>query len=313
MWKQTNRFSRQYWQRMAILVVVGFVAGAIFLLIRFAQLQLDAFVIPHRNTNIGMPDEVDRPYKDVTLTTRDGLNIAGWYIPGTQPKAVILVHGIDANRRAVLPEASVLADAGYHLLLIDLRGHGESEGNTATYGYREAWDVQAAIDFLDTLPEVEHIGALGTSYGGAAVVRAAALDSRLKAIVIESSFSSLSAAAEDAFDDMSIFPKWPFAPLFITLAERRVGVQIGQVDSARDLAALQRFQAIMIIHGTEDTLFPPHHAQKMYAAARKPKTLWMIEGLGHGNPVVDRREEFEARVIPFFEKAFVASGANGSS
>jgi dipeptidyl aminopeptidase/acylaminoacyl peptidase len=301
--KQAERFSRRYWLRLIIFAVVSSSVAGFFLLIHLIQLQLEAFVTPIRRTSVGTPAELGYSYQAITLTTADGLKIAGWYGAGTRPYAVIVVHGIDGNHAAVLPEARVLAQAGYHLLMIDLRAHGHSEGNEATYGYREAWDVLAAVDYLDTLPEIEQIGALGTSYGGAAVVRAAAIDARLKAIVIQSSYSSLSDAFEDAFDDRSIFPKWPFAPLFKTLVERRVGLEISQIDSTRDLATLQG-QAVMIIHGTNDHLFPLHHAQKMYAAAQEPKELWIIESFGHGNPVIDHEEEFTARVIPFFEQAF---------
>ena len=298
-----TRFSRRYWLRLIVFTVIISSVAALFLLIYFIQLQVEAFVTPGRRTNIGQPEQLNRPYKDVTLTTADGLRISGWYVSGTRPHAVILVHGIGANRQAVLPEGVLLAHAGYHLLLIDLRGHGLSEGNQATYGYREAWDVQAAIDYLDALPEIEHIGALGTSYGGAAVARAAAIDSRLEAVVIEGSYSSLPDAVEDSFEQRSMFPKWPFAPLLVALAERRVGIKISQVDSARDLATIHP-RAVMIIHGAEDGLFPLHHALKMYEAAQEPKTLWVIEGFGHGNPAVGREVEFGAKVIPFFEDAF---------
>jgi dipeptidyl aminopeptidase/acylaminoacyl peptidase len=206
---------------------------------------------------------------------------------------------------AVLPEAKILAEAGYHLLLIDLRGHGQSEGETATYGYWEALDVQAAVDYLAVLPEVEQIGALGTSYGGAAVARAAARDHRIEAVVIESSFSSLPAAVEDAFDDVSIFPQWPFAPLIVSIAERKVGLKIDQVDPARDLGTLHP-RPVFIIHGTNDRLFPLYHAHKMYESAQEPKALWIIEGLGHSNPVIGREEAYRQRVVTFFETAFSA-------
>ncbi len=301
---KSDRFLHRYWVRLGIFAVILSTVAAIFLLAHFVRLQLNVFVTPQRQTNVGTPAELERPYEDVTLTAADGLQIAGWHIAGTKPYAVIMVHGIDTNRRAVLPEAGILAEAGYHLLLIDLRAHGQSEGNQATYGYREALDVQAAVEYLDAQPDIEQIGALGTSYGGSAVVRAAAIDPRLRAIVIESSFSSLSDAVEDGFDDLSIFPKWPFAPLFVALAERQIGLNISQVDSTRDLASLQPNQTVMIIHGSEDRLFPLHQAQKMYAAAHEPKTMWVIEGLGHGNPVHYDAVEFKARVVPFFEQSF---------
>jgi dipeptidyl aminopeptidase/acylaminoacyl peptidase len=300
---KTPKNRRQYWLRLAVFTATVSTLAAIFLLVRFIQLQIEAFVTPHRYPNIGVPTLIDQPYEDIILTTGDGLKISGWYIPGRQPNAIILVHGIDANRTAILPEAAVLAEAGYHLVLIDLRAHGQSEGNEATYGYREALDVQAAIDYLDARPEIEQIGALGVSYGGAAVARAAAIDSRLRAVAIENSYSSLPDAVEDAFDDRSIFPKWPFAPLLVALTERRVGLEISQVNSARDLATIHP-RPVLIIHGADDPLFPLHHAQKMYEAAKEPKELWLIEGLGHGSPVIGREAEFKERVVTFFENAF---------
>jgi len=300
---KSARFSSGYWLRLAVFTVIVLTIALGGLLVYYVNLQIKVFVTPHRNRNIGSPLEVSSTYEDVVLTTTDGLKISGWYMPGSRPQAIILVHGVDANRAALLPEARLLAEAGYHLLMIDLRGHGWSEGELATYGYWEALDVQAAVDYLLTLPEIEQVGALGTSYGGAAVVRAAAADPRIKVIVIESSYSSLPAAIDDAFEDLSIFPKWPFAPLLVRIAERRVGLKIDAVDSARDLATFQS-RPVLIIHGTDDRLFPLYHAQKMYAAAQMPKELWIIEGLGHQNPVIGREEEYKERVAGFFQMAF---------
>lgn len=292
----------RYWLNLLFFTLTVSAAAGIFLLVYYIHLQLNAFLTPYRHLEIGTPAELNRPYQDIRLATADGLNISAWYIPGSRAQAIILVHGIDTNRGAVLPEAKILAEAGYHLLMLDLRAHGQSEGSLATYGYREALDVQAAVDYLAGLPEIEQIGALGTSFGGAAVARAAAIDSRLKAVVIESSYSSLTEAVKDAFEQRSIFPGWS-APLLITLAERRAGIKISQVDSARDLAMLQP-RAVMIIHGSEDMLFPVEHAYRMYASAGEPKQLWIIEGLGHASPVFGREAEYQARVISFFETAF---------
>jgi dipeptidyl aminopeptidase/acylaminoacyl peptidase len=302
--KSGKRFSRLYWLRLAGYTVTMVTLAAVGLLAYFIKIQVDAFVTPRRNTALGDPTVLNRPYQDILLTTSDGVKIAGWYIAGSRPQAIILVHGIDANRSAVLPEAAFLAEAGFHLVMIDLRAHGHSGGSQASYGYREALDVEAAVDYLAARPDIEQIGALGASFGGAAVVRAAANDPRLEAIVVESSYSSLPDAVEDAFEQRSIFPKWPFAPLLVSLAERRVGLDISQINSARDLATIHP-RPILIIHGSADQLFPPHHAQKMYDAAQEPKDLWLIEGLGHANPVPGREAEFKARVVTFFENALL--------
>jgi len=296
-----RRFSWQYWGRLAIFTMILSSGAALFLLVYFIHLQVNAFVTPHRNTNIGSPAHINPAYEDIRLTTRDGLQISGWYLPGTRPSGLVLVHGVDANRAGVLLHATILARAGYHLALIDLRGHGYSQEAPNTYGYREALDVSAAVDYLLARPNVDRVGALGTSFGGAVVARAAAIDPRLSVIVIESSYSSLPDAVEDAFDDRSMFPRWPFAPLLITLAERRVGVTISQIDSARDLAAIHP-RPILIIHGAADQLFPVRHAYKMYQAAQEPKELWIIEGLGHANPIPGREVEYETRVVGFLNR-----------
>ena len=297
--------SNTYWRRLARFT--GLVSGlaVIFVLTYLVYRHVEVFTTPHRSTHLGYPVNPHIPVADITLTTTDGLNLAGWHLTGSRPNAVIVVHGLNANRSAVLPEAEQLAQAGFHILLIDLRGHGLSEGQYNSYGYREALDVLAAVEYAAADPAIDHIGAVGTSLGGAAVARAAALDPRLEAVVITSSYSSLPAAVTDAFDDMALLPRRPFGPLIIFLVEQRVGVKISAVNSTRDLATLSP-RAVMIIHGTADTLFPVEHAHKMYAAAGPPKTLWLIEGMGHENPVKGQEAEYQARVVSFFEQAFAA-------
>jgi dipeptidyl aminopeptidase/acylaminoacyl peptidase len=268
--------------------------------------QLDVFTIARRTPITSSPADIGLPFEEVSLTTRDGLALAGWYIPGSQPNAIILIHGINANRQVMLPTARLLAEAGYPLLLLDLRGHGQSEGFEITYGYREAWDVQAGIDFLRGRPGIDKVAALGVSMGGAAVGRAAGLDPRLDAVVIQSSYSSLPNAVDDAFERLSIFPKQPFAPLLVSLGERRVGVEIGQVNSMRDLAAFSP-KPVLIIHGINDEMFPVRHAYQMFEAAGQPKTLYIIPNQSHGDPTQNGRQtetEYRQQLLVFFTDAF---------
>ncbi len=227
---------RRFHLKLVLYVLSAICSIVILLTLGVSYIQAVYLTTPVRNQNIGIP--VGLSYQDITLTTADGLKISGWYIAGTRPDAIVLVHGIHANRTYLLPQARLLSEAGYHVLLIDLRGHGNSEGNLMTYGYSEALDVAATIDYALVLPEVEQIAVVGHSLGAAAAVRAAATDDRVKAIVIQSSYSSLSQAIDDSFEVFSIFPKWPFAPLIVSLAELRTGFEIGQVSSCYDLATM---------------------------------------------------------------------------
>ncbi|MDX1520019.1 MAG: alpha/beta fold hydrolase [Anaerolineae bacterium] len=267
-------------------------------------LKLEAKILTTvwRRPITGSPLDINLAFQDVTIPTADGLELSAWYVPGSRPEAIILVHGIHANKQEMLIIAPILTQAGYPVLMLDLRGHGESDDSRLSYGYRESLDVQAAADYLLRLPEVERVGAMGYSLGGAAVARAAGQDERIEAVVIQSSFSSLPDAVNDSFDKYTGLPKWPLAPIVVKAAELEVDMSIEQVDSARDLASLSP-RPVLIIHGQNDDLFPVHQAHKMYAAARQPKSLWVVEGLGHHYQLA-QTPEYQQRLRQFFAEAF---------
>jgi fermentation-respiration switch protein FrsA (DUF1100 family) len=287
-------------RQIAILLLASAMIVTLLLVVCALALQVVAVTTPFRNQDIGALSGL--PHQEVTLTTADGLQISGWYIPGRRSQAIILVHGIHANRAFLIPQAHLLAQAGYPLLMIDLRGHGLSQGHELTYGYREALDVQAAVDYLLSRPEIEKVGAFGHSLGGAAVVQAAARDERLQAIVVQSSYSSLSLATEEAYETFTVLPRWPFASLIISLSQLRLGMNLDQVNSATALAAMPP-RPVLIIHGAEDTLFRPHHAQMMFDSAPEPKSLFMVEGVGHNNPIFGHEAEYNSRLLNFFDEA----------
>ncbi|HXV43516.1 MAG TPA: alpha/beta hydrolase, partial [Anaerolineae bacterium] len=106
-------------------------------------LQVVQLTTPGRNSDIGTLADI--PHQEITLTTGDGLKLSAWYVPGSKSAAIIIVHGIHANRAYMIPQAVILTQAGYQLLLLDLRGHGLSEGDMVTYGGWEALDVAAAV------------------------------------------------------------------------------------------------------------------------------------------------------------------------
>jgi alpha-beta hydrolase superfamily lysophospholipase len=80
-----------------------------------------------------------------------------------------------------------LHDAGYHVLLFDVRGHGESEAGKGpqTYGPIESRDFVGAVRFLRTRADVdgERIGAIGMSAGGNIVLYGVDAAQPIKAVL----------------------------------------------------------------------------------------------------------------------------------
>src|SRR5579871_5455406 len=111
--------------------------------------------------------------RDVSIASESGSTLAGWYVPGTPGSgAVLLLHGVRADRAAMLSRAEFLHAAGYSVLLIDFQAHGESRGDRITFGWLESRDARAALEWLRAAAPGERIGAIGLSMGGAAAALA---------------------------------------------------------------------------------------------------------------------------------------------
>ena len=90
--------------------------------------------------------QFDLPLEDVHFQSRDGLRLAGWFIPGTNGATVILAHGRGSERSRMLPHANYLHKDGFSVLIFDFRYRGESEGDESTLGAKEPWDIEGAVD-----------------------------------------------------------------------------------------------------------------------------------------------------------------------
>lgn len=151
-------------------------------------------------------------YDTVTFTTTDGLKIEGWHATHDTAKgAVALFHGHIASKSAVLVEAEAFYKLGYNVLLIDFRGHGNSDGDYCTIGYKEAEDVKLAYDFLKGQGN-KNVVLWGISMGAAAITSAFdKYDIEPNAVILELPFGSLYKAVEARVHQMGL-PALPIVP-----------------------------------------------------------------------------------------------------
>ena len=152
------------------------------------------------------------PYDTIQLSTKKGLVIDAWYSrPDSAAKGtVILFHGITVNKTQLLDEAYEFRYLGYNVMLVDFRGHGSSEGNITTIGYREAEEVKLAYDFARAKGE-KSIFLFGSSLGAVVITKALA-DYKLTpaGIIIEMPFLSLQSYLSAKARALG-FPQQPFA------------------------------------------------------------------------------------------------------
>jgi len=112
------------------------------------------------------------PYQTVRLFTKDSLSLEGWYIPVDSSKGtVILFHGLGGNKSSLLKQAYEFRVLRFNVMLVDLRAHGKSDGNTTTMGFREAEDVKLAYEYISKTRE-KNIILYGISLGSFVIAKA---------------------------------------------------------------------------------------------------------------------------------------------
>jgi dipeptidyl aminopeptidase/acylaminoacyl peptidase len=251
---------------------------------------------PQAGTQTASPEFLNM--RDVEFRTRDGLELRGWYVPSRNRAAIVLVHGTSANRTQLVPEARMLVGRGYGVLLFDQRAHGDSEGETITYGERESGDVRAAVDFLSQQPDADpdRLGALGFSVGGTAVALAAASDVRIRAVVLEATITSMA----DACRDESGHAGW-LKLLPITLVLRIGGIDVEAIRPIVAVGALSP-RPLLVVHGDADQATPVRRAFQLFAAAKEPKELLIVRGAAHGGYLDANAAEYERAVVDLFDR-----------
>ncbi|MCP3060435.1 alpha/beta fold hydrolase [Myxococcus sp. K38C18041901] len=242
--------------------------------------------------------------QDVAFTNADGLTLRGWYVPSRNRAAVVLVHGFADNRAQLLFEARALARAGYGVLLFDLRAHGESGGDRVTWGDRERRDVTAALDFVSSRPDVDpaRLGLFGFSMGGTTALLVAEHDARVKAVAAAGAYPALEA------DVYSGYGKWgalSAEPVLWTL--RRAGVDVAAVRPIDGMCQLKG-RPLLLVNGDVDPDAPAKLQASLFRAACEPKTLWVVEGAGHGEYARVAPEEYARRLREHFDRALLGTG-----
>jgi pimeloyl-ACP methyl ester carboxylesterase len=232
-----------------------------------------------RHWDIGpTPAQRGWEYRDVSFRDSAGLTLRGWWIPGTRHQTVVMIHGWTASRQEPMSKSGYLHDAGYNLLLFDLRGHGASDGDYTTLGWAEPDDVESALRFVAGL-DPGPIALLGYSMGASVAVETAARASDVRAVVEDSGFSSLVDVVGARFSMLTRLPADPFVGPMLAIGQADLGFDPARVRPVDDAAHLKT--PLLAIVGTADRTVPPAQGIAIFHAAAGPKELLVIPGAGH--------------------------------
>ncbi|MFY9462399.1 MAG: alpha/beta fold hydrolase [Candidatus Sungiibacteriota bacterium] len=242
------------------------------------------------------PKNFNLAFEEVALVAKDGVSIAGWFVPAPIPQkpALVILHGYPAEKGDMLFIANAL-HPDFNILLIDFRYFGKSGGGSTSLGAKERLDLESALDFLESRG-FKKVGVLGFSLGGATAIMQAERDPRIAAVVSYASFADLTILGKETYRTLPVI-KEILVPLMQFWAKIFWGLDpdISPMASAKKLSI-----PILLVHTKPDEQIPFRHAELLKEALsenRQAEFYFPDKGL-HGELPAD----FEERVKQFFLK-----------
>ncbi|MFC1517072.1 alpha/beta hydrolase [Candidatus Margulisiibacteriota bacterium] len=306
------KFRRPLYQK--IILLLGFILAFLFTttlltavhLVRLLWIRLIFHpLLLQRKISRKDPGSYQLPYENIILNTQDGLNLTGWFIPAAKKsgKTVILCHGITNSKAFFLPEAAYIVQAGYNLLIFDLRAHGRSEGNFVTFGLKEQIDLEAAIDYLkkERPAAARKIGILAHSMGAATTIFVAVRRKELKALVLINCYNNIETDMAYWVTTLGKLPHWPFVQLGIKSFKKELKVDLKEVSPLQSVSKIKA--PMFFICSAEDEVTDPKDTHRLYEKAKGQKYYWCIPNAKHETYHQVAGMEFEKKILDFYKKA----------
>ncbi|MEO1420474.1 MAG: alpha/beta fold hydrolase [Pseudomonadota bacterium] len=226
-------------------------------------------------------------------------DVSGWYSTSPDDHAsVLLLHGVRSDRRSMLGRAKFLRESGFSVLLIDLPAHGESAGQSITFGHKESIAVTAAVDFLKSkTPEIPTF-IIGSSLGGAAALLSDPPPD-VAAMVLEAVYDDIDNAFENRVRLRVGDKGASLARTVLPLLSSILGIDREILRPVE--AAASSDTPVLVMAGTLDQRTTVDDTQRLFAAFKGPKQLWLVEGAKHQNLFRFSEREYRRVVGAFLE------------
>lgn len=238
-------------------------------------------------------------YIPLSFTDRTGGEHEGWLLLGMRnAPVIILCHGYDSNRSDLLSLGSILRDNHFNVYLFNFHGPKAKE-SLSNLGPRQASDLLAAIETLTKQPDINpnRVGLFGTSVGGYAALVAAELNPQVKALVVDTTYST----PERMFDTQIDRLLGGSSGLFRTLTEAEFHLASTGSESYAMPDNLPKLENVpkLFISGRDNPDLAAM-TEALYDQAPQPKQLLVLEHSESGLAVEAKKKEYEDQVLNFF-------------
>ena len=250
--------------------------------------------------------KTSRNWQDIRMPSRFGYSLTGTFIPNPQTtdKTLIFLHGFSESRLAGLSYLNIYLNAGYNLLLVDSRAHGESGGQSVTWGVYEKHDVDQWVDWLRHRFPKGTIGMHGISMGAATALLHAGLNESNKRVsfyIADSAYSDLESLLADQMSQRlqlpGNIPPQVLLPYANAVTYLRARFTFG---AASPLRIVQQVTTpVLYIHGEADRLVPASMSQQLYSMTKGQRQIQLFPRADHVSSIYTDRSRYRTVVQGF--------------
>lgn len=318
-WPRKKR-KKGRWAAKLLCVLAGLCCLALFVLPLAAVKLLTAGPVTygepasHPLQKIYTAADFDLHAEERMLLTADGYSIWTAEVYAEQPKAVVIyLTGIrQPSVTYYYGHSKWLLRQGYASMLLEVRGHGRSDGDRVCLGYEEVEDVRAAVAYLRAqerysgVPIVLH----GVSMGGAIAINAFGELREVDGLIAMSAYSSFTDVLQDTLRGYGV-PDWlgkalrPGSKLALRLEFGAENMQMEPVSQVKKIGS----RSALFVAAAGDAEVPPENMRRLLDAAPAHCEGWLRETpraghfivLDHEFERIDTDAEYCGRILAFLE------------
>lgn len=245
--------------------------------------------------------------RDIYINSIDSLRLHASFIPGKENEHhyVVLIHGIWDSSEGMGIYAQEYEKKGWNMLLPDLRGFGQSEGDYVGYGNDDRYDIIEWIYWIIKRDPQARILLHGTSMGAATtlMVTGESLPENVKCAISDSSYTTVKEEFLDVYETLdpkvAIIPEWLALPLLRLEVKIRAGYDFYKIKPIE--AVKNSTTPTLFLHGDADKFVKPSMCRELFDAAACKKEFCMTLGAKHIEGVWVDSKKYWKKIDEFLE------------
>ena len=261
--------------------------------------DLDTFIKNlNKNKNLEGQDLVDEKIKlydfldsynnieELNITSFDNLNLKGYLLKNdieNNNKFIIIVHPYRGSHLDLLFESYDFYKLGFNILLLDVRAHGNSDGEYITLGYKEGKDLGDWINYIVKRYPNSEIATYGMSMGASIVLSSCGetMSDNYKLCIADCPFDSVDGVLYNIGRYLMGIP-YPLLAFILSSVNIFSNIINGSsIYFSISDSLIKSKVPILFIHGDRDYLVPSYFSKHMYNNYKNEKDILIVKNAGH--------------------------------